>query len=148
VLLDPIVRLACDSLRIIAEEQGVGIELEGSPRVNVLIPAASIHRCVVALLDNAVRFSPAGTTIRVTLRADRARAQVRVIDAGPGITGIDPARVFDRFARGDAAASDGFGIGLALVKGTVERYGGSVAVESTGVTGTTILLRLPRVRRS
>ncbi len=148
VLLDPIVRLACDSLRIIAEKQSVGLQLEGSSEVSVPIPAASVHRCLVALLDNALRFSPAGSTIRVTLRSDRARAEVRVIDRGSGIAGIEPARVFDRFARGDAAGPGGFGIGLALVKDTVERYGGSAAVEATGGTGTTILLRLPRARRA
>ena len=148
VLLDPVVRLACDSLRIIASEQSVGLELDGSPGVSVLVPAASIHRCVVALLDNALRFSPPASTVRVTVRADRARAEVRVIDPGPGITGIEPARVFDRFARGDSAGSAGFGIGLSLVKDTVERYGGSASVESTGATGTTILLRLPRARRA
>ena len=148
VLLDPIVRLACDSMRIIADEQNIGLELDGSPGLSVLVPAASVHRCMVALLDNAIRFSPPRSAIRVTVRADRGRAEVRVIDPGPGITGIDPARVFDRFARGDAAGSGGFGIGLALVKDTVERYGGSAAVESTGVTGTTILLRLPRARRA
>ena len=148
VLLDPIVRLACDSMRIIAEEQSIGLELDGAPGVSVLVPAASVHRCMVALLDNAIRFSPARSTIRVTVRAERARAEVRVIDPGSGITGIEPARVFDRFARGDAGGSGGFGIGLALVKDTIERYGGSAAVESTGDTGTTILLRLPRARRA
>jgi signal transduction histidine kinase len=148
VLLDPVVRLACDSMRIIAEERGIGLALEGSPAVSVLVPAASIHRCVVALIDNAMRFSPSGSTIRVTVRSDRARAEVRVIDSGSGITGIEPARAFDRFARGDATGSGGFGIGLALVKDTVERYGGSAIVESTGSTGTTVLLRLPRARRS
>jgi signal transduction histidine kinase len=116
--------------------------------VSVLVPAASIHRCLVSLLDNAMRFSPTGSTICVTVGSDRARADIRVIDSGSGITGIDPARVFDRFARGDAAGSSGFGIGLALVKDTVERYGGSAAVESTGRAGTTILLRLPRARRA
>ncbi len=148
VLLDPIVRLACDSMRIIAEEQSIGLELDGAPGVSVLVPAASVHRCMVALLDNAIRFSPARSTIRVTVGAERARAEVRVIDPGSGITGIEPARVFDRFARGDAGGSGGFGIGLALVKDTIERYGGSAAVESTGDTGTTILLRLPRARRA
>ena len=145
VLLDPPVRLACDSLRIIAEERGVGIELGSSPGVSVLVPAVSIHRCVVALLDNALRFSPPGSTIRVRMGTDRARAEVRVIDSGPGMIGIDPTRAFDRFAHGDPG---GFGIGLALVKDTVERYGGSAAVESTGSGGTTILLRLPRARRA
>jgi len=155
VALDPVLQLACDSLRIIAEEQKVAIRLEGSRGVRVLVPAASIHRCVLALLDNALRFSPAGSTIRVVVRTGRSKAEIRVIDQGPGFSGVDPERAFDRFARGDGARGDGaradtsgFGIGLSLVKDTVERYGGSAEVEATAPTGTTILLRLPRVRRS
>jgi signal transduction histidine kinase len=148
VLLDPVVRLACDSLRIIAQDRGVGLDFEGSPGLSVLVPAASVHRCVVAVLDNALRFSPSGSSIRVRVSSERSRAEIRVIDQGPGMTGIDPARAFERFARGDAQSSPGFGIGLALVKDTVERYGGTAAVESTGAGGTTILLRLPRARRS
>jgi signal transduction histidine kinase len=149
VALDPVLRLACESLRIIADEHRVSLELTGSQGVNVLVPAASVHRCVVALLDNALRFSPDGSTIRVVVRSGRSHAEIRVIDQGPGLTGIEPSRVFDRFARGEGArtGATGFGIGLALVKDTVERYGGTAAVETTGSTGTTILLRLPRVRR-
>jgi two-component system OmpR family sensor kinase len=149
VLLDPILELACDSLRILAEERGIGLELDTPEGVSVWVPSASIHRCIMALLDNALRFSPSGSTIRVEVRTDRARAEIRVIDRGTGISGIEPIRVFDRFSRGDEeAGTNGFGIGLALVKDTVERYGGSAAVESTGPTGTTVLLRLPRVRRN
>lgn len=149
VLLGPVLQLACDSFRIIAEEHQVGIELDAPPDVSVAVPAASIHRCLVALLDNALRFSPSGSTIQVAARAERSRAEIRVIDRGPGISGIASDRVFDRFARGEGVEGDatGFGIGLALVKDTVERYGGTAVVESTGASGTTILLRLPRVRR-
>ena len=103
VELDPILRLACDSLLILAEERDVGLELDAPDGVFALIPAASIHRCMVALLDNALHFSPSGSTIRVAVRSDRTRVEIRVIDQGPGISGIEPARVFDRFARGDAA---------------------------------------------
>lgn len=151
VPLIPVVRFARDSMRLLADEQSVDLELEvdAPDGVVVAVPAASIHRCLVAVLDNALRFSPPGSAIRVSVRAERGHVAIRVIDHGAGITGIHPERVFDRFARGDGAAHDtiGFGIGLALVKDTMERYGGSATIEETGPSGSTVLLRLPRAKR-
>jgi signal transduction histidine kinase len=75
-----------------------------------------------------------------------------VRDHGPGITGIEPSRIFDRFARsGDAVGGGGttrtgFGIGLSLVRDTVERFGGSASVIETSRSGTVIELRLPAAR--
>ena len=145
--VEPVLHLAVESFNILASERNVKVELTAVPTV-ALAPAASIHRCAVALLDNALRFSPPGSTIRVSLVPDRGFAEIRVRDEGPGITGIDPEHVFERFARGSGQdGSTGFGIGLALLTDTVTRYGGTASVESTGPSGTTILVRLPRQRR-
>jgi two-component system OmpR family sensor kinase len=145
---EPVVRLAVESLRILAAERQIVITLDAHP-VSVLMPAASIHRCVVALLDNALRFAPDGSTVGVSLTADRTTAELRVTDHGSGISGLEPARVFERFARGAGGDTSlaGFGIGLSLVRDTVARYAGSASVEATGPAGTTMLLRLPRARR-
>ncbi|HEY4225285.1 MAG TPA: HAMP domain-containing sensor histidine kinase [Pseudolysinimonas sp.] len=147
VELEPILQLAVDSFSILASERQVTIELDAVP-TSALAPAASVHRCVVALLDNALRFAPSGSNIRVGLAQDRGFAEIRVTDHGPGITGIAADHVFDRFARGDGQdAATGFGIGLALLKDTVTRYAGTASVEHTGPDGTTVVLRLPRSRR-
>lgn len=148
VEMEPVVELAVDSIRLLAVERRVSITLDSAP-VSVPLPAASIHRCVVALLDNALRFAPDGSTIIVTLGADHGFAELRVSDAGPGITGLEPSQVFERFARGEGGFTSpaGFGIGLALVKDTVTRVGGVAAVEKTGPDGTTMLLQIPRSRR-
>lgn len=77
---------------------------------------------------------------------ERGWAVIQVIDDGPGIQGISPTRVFDRFAHGTSSANDTrttHGIGLALVHDVVSRYGGTVKVERTGSEGTTFQLRLP-----
>jgi len=149
--LVPVVRFACDSMRLLADDRSVELELEVDvpDGVVVAVPAASIHRCLVAVLDNALRFSPPGSLIGVSVRGERGGVAIRVVDRGPGITGIHPERVFDRFSRGEGAVHDaiGFGIGLALVKDTMERYGGSASIEATGATGSTVLLRLPRSKR-
>lgn len=147
VEITPVLELAVDSLGILATEKDVSIHLDAPTQVTVLAPAAAIHRCAVALLDNALRFAPSGSTIDVSLRSERNVAEVRVTDHGRGITGLDPELIFERFARGENSGAAGFGIGLSLVKDTVERFGGTVSVESTGPGGTVMLVRLPRSRR-
>jgi signal transduction histidine kinase len=113
------------------------------------MPAASLQRSVVALLDNAVKHSPAGAKVVVTARKEGAQAVIDVIDEGPGIQGIAPSRIFDRFARsadavdGGGSSRTGFGIGLSLVQDTVARYGGTAQVSATSSAGTTITLRVP-----
>jgi len=116
---------------------------------------------VLALVDNALSHAPSGSTVTVSTRVDGGAAVLSVTDRGAGITGIDPARVFDRFARADPppaapaapatvvapAAGPGrrpsFGIGLALVREIALRHGGSVRVAATAATGTTLELALP-----
>lgn len=89
--------------------------------------------------------SPEGATVAVSLGCARHRqwAQIRVSDHGPGIGG-DPERLFRRFARDDdGTAHQGYGLGLALARDMANRYGGSVAVESSSPSGTTMLLSFP-----
>ena len=146
--LVPALEVAVESMQILAASRGVQITLDAPEQVTTRVPAVSMHRCVVALVDNALRFSPRGATITVSLRADRAQAELRVRDRGSGIHGIDPSRIFERFARGTGGGADegrrGFGIGLALVRDTVERYGGTATVASSSDDGTEVLITLPR----
>lgn len=89
--------------------------------------------------------SPEGATVAVSLGCARHRqwAQIRVSDHGPGIGG-DPERLFRRFARDDdGTAHQEYRLGLALARDVANRYGGSVAVESSSPSGTTMLLSFP-----
>jgi signal transduction histidine kinase len=149
VSADPVVELAVESMRLLAFDRNITIDLASRDQVSVSMPVAGIHRCVVALLDNALKFSPEGSTVEVALRAEGDTVELSVRDHGPGIRGIDPDAVFDRFARGSGDGDRaGFGIGLALVRDTVARYGGSVGVAHTGPDGTEIAIRLPRAGSS
>jgi two-component system CheB/CheR fusion protein len=85
------------------------------------------------LLANAVRYTPAGGRITVTVRSRGDLIIAEVADTGRGIDAADLERVFEPFARGSGNGHDGFGIGLALVRGIIERHGGSVAVVSDGL---------------
>jgi two-component system sensor histidine kinase MprB len=99
---------------------------------------ARIERAVDNVLDNAIKWSPDGGAIEVTLRD----GLLSVRDHGPGIDEVDLPHVFDRFYRAAAARNrPGSGLGLAIVKQTVEDHGGSVAVANADGGGTLVTLR-------
>lgn len=98
----------------------------------------------VNLLGNAVKFTPQGGTVGVTLRQDGETATVTVADTGEGIPEEIRDRIFDKFYQGDTShKSEGNGIGLTLVHRIVELCGGTVAVESELGTGTVFTVCLP-----
>jgi two-component system sensor histidine kinase MprB len=100
----------------------------------------SLERAVVNVLDNALKFSPAGSPVEVSLRA----GVLVVDDAGPGIPAGERHRVFDRFWRSPAARSrPGSGLGLAIVADAVARHGGDVDVLGSPHGGTRVRVRLP-----
>ncbi|WP_436493619.1 ATP-binding protein [Actinokineospora sp. HUAS TT18] len=107
--------------------------------------AASLERAVLNLLDNAVKFSPPGGTVRVDLRpAGDGYAFLQVADAGPGISDADLPHVFDRFYRSQEARTlPGSGLGLAIVKQAAERHGGSVFASRSADGGALMAMRLP-----
>jgi PAS domain S-box-containing protein len=110
---------------------------------------ARLEQIVSNLLDNALKFTPAAGSVRVTVRQEAGDAVLRVADTGRGIEREALERVFEPFVQGtqDAArAEGGMGLGLALVKRLGEAHGGSVAVESEGAgRGATFTVRLPAV---
>jgi two-component system OmpR family sensor kinase len=107
-----------------------------------------LRQVLVILLDNALKFTPAGG--HVTLEAERTRRNdddwilVRVADTGPGIPRGEQERIFDRFYRGAAARSvEGTGLGLAIARWIVEEHRGTIKVASTPGEGTVFSVRLP-----
>ena len=97
------------------------------------------------LLDNAVKFTPAGGTVSVTLskEPETGLARLAVSDTGIGISEADQPNLFKRFWRSDASRSlPGNGLGLAVVKAIVTSYGGSVTCTSRPGVGTTFVVKL------
>ncbi|MEV7632476.1 HAMP domain-containing sensor histidine kinase [Microbacterium sp. NPDC089318] len=131
-----------------AAERGISIRADVDRDLRVGADATALTRALIALLDNAVRYSPDAAEIVMDARPEGRSVQIRVTDTGPGLTGIEPERVFERFARSSTAQQgEGFGLGLALVRDVAARFGGSAEVESTSANGTTFLLALPRRQR-
>ncbi|MGH2411484.1 MAG: PAS domain-containing sensor histidine kinase, partial [Chloroflexota bacterium] len=118
-------------------------------RVVGLWDSERLERVVANLLSNALKYSPEGATVRVTVSeeadTDGAWAVLKVQDQGFGIPAGDLKRVFERFYRCDNVANmvGGTGIGLSSVKQIVEHHGGKVVVESQEGEGSTFTVRLP-----
>jgi two-component system sensor histidine kinase KdpD len=129
---------------------------EGAARVDVALPDDSpalrvdpgqIRRVLVNLVENALKYSPAGEPVRVQLAATPSEAVVRVIDHGPGVPIEERELIFEPFHRGArSAGAAGAGLGLAIARGFAEANGGRVAVESRAGQGATFVLSLPAVR--
>jgi signal transduction histidine kinase len=106
-----------------------------------------LARVLGNLLDNAIKYSPAGGTITVALgrdeRAEGAWAMLAVRDQGMGIPAADLPHIFERFHRGSNVVGRIAGIGLATARQIVEQHGGTITVESRPNKGSTFTVRLP-----
>jgi two-component system phosphate regulon sensor histidine kinase PhoR len=140
-------RRSMRNLRALGETKGLAMEtdLPAEP-VFAYADADAMRQIVDNLLDNAVKYTPAGGRVRVRVRPDGARAVVEVEDNGVGIHPKYHARIFERFYRIDKARSrelGGTGLGLAIVKHLVLALGGTIDVESEEGKGSVFRARMP-----
>ena len=106
-----------------------------------------ITQCVINLMSNAMRYTPEGGWVIVTVGLDRKHLTISVSDTGIGIAKEDLSRIFGRFCSADASRAreaGGLGVGLAVTKQIVERHHGFISVESELEKGTTFTIHLPR----
>jgi hypothetical protein len=114
----------------VAEEKGVTLVVTHPQRLEINGDAALIQQAVANLVDNAVKFSPEGSSVRLSATLERRRIQLTVTDGGPGIPEEDRARATERFYRGDTArGTPGSGLGLALVQAVAYLHGGVLRLE-------------------
>jgi two-component system heavy metal sensor histidine kinase CusS len=125
--------------RTIAEDRHVTINCTGEGEIYG--DPVLLSRAVSNLVDNALRFTPDGGAIQLSIAARPTHSEVTVADSGCGIPSEHLPRVFDRFYRVDSSRSSaGAGLGLALAKSIVDLHGGSAKIESTVNRGTTVVL--------
>ena len=149
VALAEVIGRAVDRLRPQAEALGVELVVNAEPLPPVSGDATRLERVVLNLVDNALKFTPAGGRVEVRAGAAAAVAWVEVRDTGPGIDPRDLPRVFERFFKADySRQAAGSGLGLALVKHTIEAHGGAVSAESSPGRGSTFRFTLPPALRS
>jgi len=149
----PVVRETLEALAPLAEERSVVLRVD-VPRALPRIDADPdrLRQIVQNLVENAVRFTPPGGTVRVTMGADDVDGvRLAVSDTGVGIDAADLPYIFRHFYRADqsrARSSGGTGLGLAIVKSLVEAHGGRVAVDSAVGRGSTFTVTFPRRREA
>ncbi|WP_235003610.1 sensor histidine kinase [Blastococcus haudaquaticus] len=119
--------------------------LETTARVDALLDPQRVTQALVALADNAVRYTAPGVRISVGSQYSGGALRFWISDTGPGVPEEDRARVFERFARGAAGArrSDGAGLGLAIVAAIAQAHGGTAVLDSVTGRGTTVTLVIP-----
>jgi two-component system sensor histidine kinase MprB len=140
VRLDAVVRDACDEMRAFHTGRAIDTELAG---VTVMGDAGRLGELARILVDNALKYSPPGAPVTVTV-AEGARPALVVRDRGPGLSETDRARAFDRFYRGTAAAGvGGSGLGLAIARAVCERHGAELSLEASPGGGTVATVRFP-----
>jgi len=111
----------------------------------LLIDRHRINQAFENLLSNAIKYSPEGTAIAVTCAENKDGWEIRISDQGIGMNEEQLERVFDKFYRADASntATPGLGLGMSIVKQTIEAHGGTIRIESAVGKGTTVILNLP-----
>jgi two-component system sensor histidine kinase BaeS len=130
-----------------ARADAAGIELALSaddPLPTLDLDQARLRQVIGNLLTNALRFTPAGGTVRVAVAAaGDGGVEISVTDTGSGIAADELPHIFDRFYR--SADSGGSGLGLPIARSLIEAHGGTIDAESSSDAGTTIRIRLPTV---
>jgi signal transduction histidine kinase len=132
----------------VASTKDVGIECNSARSASFVGDEELIRRMLMNLLDNAVRHSPAGAVVNVSLRTLESGYSIVVTDQGPGIPSEHQPLIFERFYRVDASRArvnrdGGAGLGLALARWVAHLHGGTVTLTSSSNTGSTFTVALP-----
>ena len=145
--LSALAREVGSHLEVLAEEKRQAIQVESPGPVFVKVDRLVVRQALINLIDNAIKYSPNGASIRVRLGAKDHTATLEVVDQGTGIPEEHQPRVFERFYRVDKARSrelGGAGLGLSIARWAVEANGGRIELESKGGgEGSTFRIVLP-----
>ena len=140
-LLDGVVEL----YEAVAEEKSVALTLDAPELLPAYGDRDLVQQAVANLADNAVKFSPPGSAVRVVASATPTGVKITVSDEGAGIPDADRGRATERFFRGDAARhTPGSGLGLSLVQAVAQLHGGSLTLEDTHPGFAAVLALSPR----
>jgi two-component system OmpR family sensor kinase len=112
----------------LAEAKQVELRLDEVAPAAIRGQPAALHALVRNLVDNAVRYTPAGGRVTISVQRRNGEALLQVSDTGPGIPPEERARVFDRFYRVPGAAADGSGLGLSIVREIAQSHGAEVSI--------------------
>ena len=139
-------RTTADQMKLLAEEKRISLASDGSEPVEVEADPSRLKQVVVNLLDNAIKYTPEGGNVSISVTRRDHRAILEVADTGLGISPNDLPHIFDRFYRADKARSrqmGGTGLGLSIVRSICLAHGGQVTVNSAEGRGSRFRVELP-----
>ncbi|MFI0899771.1 ATP-binding protein [Streptomyces sp. NPDC020983] len=144
-----LVRTRTDAWRAVADRAGVGLDFAGpppgSPEVTGWADAVALSSALDAVLDNAIKFTPAGAGVTVAVEAREEAAAVVVADGGPGLGDEELARIGDRFWRSPRHQNvHGSGLGLSIARSLLRQGGGAITYGHHEPTGLRVTLTVPR----
>lgn len=152
VHLDRILSKTVEMFQGFAEASGIVLECDRDHLPTALVQgnANRLRQVINNLVDNAIKFTGPGGKVVIDLREEGGDLVLSVRDTGPGIAAEDLPHIFERFRRGDKSRTRtvrGSGLGLAICRSIIVNHGGQIAVESKLGSGSTFVVRLPRIPR-
>jgi heavy metal sensor kinase len=128
----------------VAEEKQIQIERAIEDGLSVPGDRDRLRQALANLIDNAVKYTPAGGRVTIRARRDGSGVRIEVADTGPGIAAHDQPRIWERLYRGDQSRAErGLGLGLSLVRAIIRAHGGTADVASEPGSGATFTIHLP-----
>jgi signal transduction histidine kinase len=144
--LAALVREVAGMLEPVAAANGIALQvshLDGAHFANVTFDGRQLNRALTNVLQNALKFTPAGGRVEIRLEATAADVRVAITDTGPGIPSSDLERIFEPYWSGHMR-SDSAGLGLAIANGIVKAHGGKISAENAAGGGARFVIALPR----
>jgi heavy metal sensor kinase len=144
--LTKIVQLVCDELAQLADKEGVDVRCKSKDPVTLFGDPILLRQLVRNLIQNGLKYTPAGGKVEISVHRDGQFATLAVSDNGEGVSEEDQERIFQRFFRATRSRSDhggGAGLGLSIVKSIADAHRGEVEIDSHSGQGSTFTVRLP-----
>jgi signal transduction histidine kinase len=135
---------------VLTDEREQKLLISGDPDINVKGDRLLLRQAVINVLHNAVKYSPVGGVITVSVTSLTSSVILKIADSGPGISAEHQAKIFERFYRIDAGRTrdtGGTGLGLSIAQWAVHAQGGEIRVESSD-EGAAFVMELPAFLKS
>ncbi len=143
--LDGVLAECVDTARLLARPKQIAVDAQLQPAVRITADPTLVRQLALNILENAIRHTPSGGAVRLSMKTVDNLAEIQIADSGPGIPPRDRERIFERFVRLDAAreTSGGAGLGLPIARWIAESHRGTLTLGASGPGGSTFVARLP-----
>ena len=142
--LNLLIKDTVEAIQVLAVQKNIKLQFNGAHTVEVLADKNQLKRLLLNLVDNAIKYTPAGGVIAIDLRQQKELADIEITDTGIGIPEAELPFIFDRFYRVDKSRSSiGFGLGLSIAQSIAMAHGGKIYARANSPQGTVFTISLP-----